>query len=201
MMTRDETKQGALSRAVIDAEKAAKSRPDLLPGHAALAKGDVQAFGLAKHGPCTWREKGTEQADPRTHLASASRHAALVFDDPWSTDDQSGLLHLAHLGAQIDIALDCLRASDPERFDAIRAKLPEAIARMRAEQAHVLPAGWEVRQLVPGRELAVHPDTGFEIDDSDSDAALRRWASAGIHSLDTLTRVRAVVRERNGWQP
>lgn len=119
------------SEADINAEKAAKSRPDLLPGTAALAKGDVQSFGLAKHGPCTWRNEGTDQADPRTHLASASRHAAHVFDDPWSIDEQSGLLNLAHLGAQIDIALDCLRASDPARFDAIRATLPDAIARLR----------------------------------------------------------------------
>ena len=126
----------------IDAEKAAKSRPDLLPGTAALAKGDVQAFGLAKHGPCTWRDKGTEQADPRTHLASASRHAAFVFDDPWSIDEQTGLLHLAHLGAQIDIALDCLRASDPVRFDAIRATLPAALERMRqASLAETLTGG------------------------------------------------------------
>lgn len=125
----------SLTREQIDAEKASKSRPDLLPGAAQLAKGDVQAFGLAKHGPCTWRNEGTEQAEPRTHLASGSRHATFAFDDPWAIDPSSGLLHLAHLGSQIDIALDCLRRSDPERFDAIRATLPATLERMRAERA------------------------------------------------------------------
>jgi hypothetical protein len=134
------------TREQIDAEKASKSRPDLLPGHAALAKGDVQAYGGAKHGPCTWREKGTEQADPRTHIASASRHAAYAFDDPWSTDEASGLLHLAHLGAQIDIALDCLRASDPARFDAIRESLPAAIEALKREQQTAEPS-WHTGQV------------------------------------------------------
>lgn len=118
------------SRAEIDAEKAHKSRPDLLPAVGLLACGDVQAFGLAKHGPCTWRVAGTAQAKPETHGASGSRHAAHAFEDPWSTDPDTGLLHLAHLGAQVLIELDCLRRSDPERFDAIRATLPTTLERM-----------------------------------------------------------------------
>ena len=115
------------TREEIEAEKARKPRPDLIPGAARIAVGRVLAMGCAKHGRCTWTEAGTEQARGETHIASAERHLAALGDSYDALDDESGLPHLWHAAAQMLIAIDCMaRAQGTERA-------PDA-----------LPEGWRV---------------------------------------------------------
>ena len=92
------------TREQIDAEKAQKPRPDLIPGCALLAVGEVLAYGYGKHGRCTWRNAGTEQARAETHIASAWRHMCEIGSD----DAESGLPHLHHAAAQLLIAIECM---------------------------------------------------------------------------------------------
>ena len=145
----------------INAEKDAKPRVDKIPGVALNAIGDVKAYGLCKHGDCTWKKAGTEQADPQTHVASASRHMSDVFDDLWSVDAATGLLNMAHLGAQICIALDCMRRADPARFDAIRATLPATLLRLQAELEAAKAEAKVFAAVFPARAIegeALRPD-------------------------------------------
>lgn len=97
-----------LSREQVDAEKASLPRPDLIPPSALLEEGLVMGMGFRKHGDCTWRQLGTQQADPKTHIASAMRHLVKTLLDPMARDQQSGRVHLAHARAQIGIAIECL---------------------------------------------------------------------------------------------
>ena len=112
-------------RAEIDAEKAAKPRPDLVPGAALTAMGEVMAYGYGKHGRCTWRNAGTEQAKPETHIASAFRHLAQMGADYDERDDESGLPHLHHALSQLAIAVECVGvapAVSPERRAELRSQ-------------------------------------------------------------------------------
>lgn len=104
----------------IDAEKAFKPRVDLIPGHALLEVGRTMAYGFGKHGTCTWRTAGTEQAKASTHVASASRHLAEYLGDPDATEEGSGLSVLAHCAAQLLIAIECRRRelADVPVYDA-----------------------------------------------------------------------------------
>ena len=104
----------------INAEKAAKPRPDLIPGSALLAMGEVMSYGWGKHGDCTWKHAGTEQADPRTHVASAIRHLAEYLDDPDATEEGSGLPVLWHAASQLTIAIDCIQRADAEAANRIQ---------------------------------------------------------------------------------
>ena len=76
-------------------------------GTALLAAGEIMGVGLRKHGPCTWRIAGTEQADPQTHYASAVRHmlehCAGITQDP-----DSGKHPLLHAVCQIAIMINLL---------------------------------------------------------------------------------------------
>jgi len=96
------------TEAEINAEKASKSRPDKLPACALMGGGLVMAYGLQKHGNCTWRVAGTEQADPETHIASAYRHVLEWLDDPSAVEAGSRLPVLYHALSQIAIAIDCI---------------------------------------------------------------------------------------------
>lgn len=104
----------------IDTEKALKPRVDLIPGHALLEVGRTMAYGFNKHGECTWRNAGTEQAKASTHVASASRHLAEYLGDPDATEEGSGLSVLAHCAAQLLIAIECRRRelADVPVYDA-----------------------------------------------------------------------------------
>lgn len=124
------------SQQEIDAEKAAKPRPDLIPGSATLAEGAVDAYGFFKHGPCTWKIAGTEQADPQTHIASACRHIAEYLDNPDAVEAGSGLPVLWHARAQIGIAIDCIARLDRAAFDRQLAGLAPVLAKL-AEGKHV----------------------------------------------------------------
>ena len=105
------------SRSEIDAEKRDKPRPDLLPPRALLGAGAVMAYGLTKHGHCTWRVAGTEQAEPETHLASAMRHLLEHHADPSAVEYGSGLPVLYHALCQIAIAIDCIEDPASSDFD------------------------------------------------------------------------------------
>jgi hypothetical protein len=91
----------------INAEKMGKTRPDLLPACAILGAGKVMGYGFRKHGNCTWRIAGTEQAEVSTHTASALRHVLEYLENPDAVEDGSGLPVLYHALSQIAIAIDC----------------------------------------------------------------------------------------------
>lgn len=76
-------------------------------GKALLVAGEIMAVGLRKHGLCTWRVAGTEQADPQTHYASACRHVAEAFAG-LEADRDSGRPPLTHALTQIAILIDLL---------------------------------------------------------------------------------------------
>lgn len=117
------------TREEIDAEKAHKSRPDLLPANAIMAAGEVMGYGLRKHGNRTWRIAGTEQADPRTHLASLMRHLLAAIDDPAAIDDESGFPHLACVITQACIAYDCEQQRQVESLrEAVRTMTPGPVS-------------------------------------------------------------------------
>lgn len=94
------------TRDEIEAEKALKPRPDLLPACAIIGAGRVMAYGASKHGDCTWRVAGTGQADPQTHLASAYRHLLEFMEDPRAVEEGSGLPVLYHCLSQVAIVID-----------------------------------------------------------------------------------------------
>lgn len=96
------------TQAEIDQEKFGKPRPDLLPACAILGAGKVMGYGFRKHGNCTWRIAGTEQADPQTHYASALRHLLEYGDNPNAIEEGSGLPVLYHALSQIAILIDCI---------------------------------------------------------------------------------------------
>lgn len=149
------------TEAEINAEKAAKPRPDLLParelhriavflenwevanvlgslaafedtlepiwltravvelaqwsgetiGAFLLGCGEVMGYGFRKHGRCTFRVAGSEQADPQTHYASGVRHVLERWDNPAAVEEGSGRPVLWHAGAQFLLTLDLL--NDP----------------------------------------------------------------------------------------
>lgn len=155
------------TEAEINAEKAAKPRPDLLParelarvayqahsmvaadvfsalsrfedtldpeslafvvvtiarwegcsvGELLLHAGDVMGYGFRKHGRCTWRVAGTEQADPQTHYASGVRHLLERMDDADAREEGSGRPVLWHAAAQFLITLDLL--ADPPTIEGV----------------------------------------------------------------------------------
>lgn len=81
---------------------------DLLGGpyYAAMRGGAVMGYGYRKHGRCTWRVAGTEQADPQTHLASAERHLLEWLIDCNATEEGSGFPVLWHAFSQLAILID-----------------------------------------------------------------------------------------------
>lgn len=81
-------------------------------GKALLVAGEVMGMGLIKHGPCTWRVAGTEQAEAQCHYASAVRHLAERLAG-LEADRDSGRDPLVHLLCQVPILIDLL-ADPPE---------------------------------------------------------------------------------------
>lgn len=77
-------------------------------GTALLRAGQVMGYGYRKHGKCTWRVAGTEQADPQTHIASGERHILEWKADPDAVEEGSGLPVLWHALSQYLIAWDLL---------------------------------------------------------------------------------------------
>lgn len=75
---------------------------------ALLCAGEVMGYGFRKHGRCTWRVAGTEQADPQTHLASAERHLLEYLADQHAVEEGSGLSVLWHAFSQLCILYDLI---------------------------------------------------------------------------------------------
>ena len=84
------------------------------PAGVLLLVGEIMGVGLRKHGPCTWRVAGTEQADPQCHYASAVRHM-LEHCAGIETDPDSGRHPLLHAVCQIAIMINLL--DDPPTMD------------------------------------------------------------------------------------
>lgn len=83
------------------------------PAAVLMAAGEIMGVGLRKHGPCTWRIAGTEQADPQTHYASAVRHI-LEHLDGVTVDPDSGKHPLLHAVCQIAIMINLI--DDPPNY-------------------------------------------------------------------------------------
>lgn len=113
---RDLALAGALSALAI--ARADPSMPTILRVEGELAcgilrAGEVMGYGLRKHGRCTWRIAGTEQAEPQTHYASAVRHVLEWLVDVNAVEVGSNFPVLWHLLSQIGITIDLLL--DPPR--------------------------------------------------------------------------------------
>lgn len=109
-----------LTAAEVSAEKAAKPRPDLAPAIAIMGLAHVLAYGFRKHGVCTWRVAGSEQADPQTHLASLERHILEFKLDPNAREEGSGFPVLWHALAQLAILIDLME--DPPTRSGVNDK-------------------------------------------------------------------------------
>lgn len=132
-------------------------------GSHALAMGRVLAYGLAKHGVCTWRVAGTEQADPQTHYASALRHMLEDFADSDAVEEGSGFPVLDHALTQLAILAD-LTVNPPQAAGTNDGQWAIVTARKPAAQAEdwTLPDAyeWEVdenqrtnREFIKSRPL------------------------------------------------
>lgn len=71
-----------------------------------LKAGGPMGYGRRKHGDCTWRQAGTEQALVETHVASAFRHILEYLADNDAVEEGSGDPVLYHAVCQLCIALD-----------------------------------------------------------------------------------------------
>lgn len=79
-----------------------------------MAGGRVMGYGFRKHGNCTWRVAGSEQADVQTHIASAERHLIERMENAGAVEEGSGLPVLEHAFSQVCIAIDLML--DPPRL-------------------------------------------------------------------------------------
>lgn len=82
---------------------------------AMMAAGQVMGYGARKHGDCTWRVAGTDQANPQSHVASAERHLLEYLADPSACEEGSGLPVLYHALSQLLIVAD-LVLDPPQRL-------------------------------------------------------------------------------------
>lgn len=169
----------------IDAEKATKPRPDLVPPRAIMAGGRAMGYGVAKHGPGrtgfgTFRDAGTEQATAESHIASFDRHwqAFKIGRRSGTTnpiDPGTGLAELDCAMAQLGMVVDLVE--DPPAD---------------ASDPWALPEGWEWRTSVMSSSRpwkAVSVREGLEI-----------WAEGfGLvgYAKEKYPEVAELVRRRN----
>ena len=108
-----------------------KRKPPLrfLPPALALAVSEVMEFGAItkNYGPFNWRETEVNQM---VYVEAAMRHL-MCIQDGQDLDDESRLLHWAHVGACVAIALDALSLGKlvDDRF------APGAAAKMISERS------------------------------------------------------------------
>jgi hypothetical protein len=180
-----------LTREEIEAEKAAQPRPDLCPGAALLAIGEVMAYGYGKHGRCTWRTPGTKQAEPETHIASAFRHLAKMGPAYDALDDESGLPHLHCALSQLAIAVDCMRVA-PERD-----RLPESSWRYEPGAVRISPERLaELRDEVDRAGLQPEPRDPASV--CSEGRMTRMTADKALAALRKEVRMLADDMERSG---
>ena len=120
-------------------------------GHA-LAMGRVMAYGYNKHGVCTWRVAGTEQADPQTHYASALRHLLEYSADPLAVEEGSGLPVLDHALSQMAILANLVmdppdRPGENDGRWRIAVEAPEPVVEV-VQEPWELPSEWEWRPFM-----------------------------------------------------
>ena len=69
-----------------------KPRLALVPPESIRAIGEVMTYGVAKYYEGSWRE-----VEPWRYRDALMRHLCAYLEDPYSVDEESGLLHLWHL--------------------------------------------------------------------------------------------------------
>lgn len=74
----------------------------LIPQSALVLMAKVMELGAKKYGPYNWRDK---QVRGTVYVSAAQRHLASWLDGD-STDEESGVSHLAHVMACCSIILD-----------------------------------------------------------------------------------------------
>lgn len=163
-----------------------------------LAMGRVLAYGLAKHGVCTWRVAGTEQADPQTHYASALRHVLEYYYDNDAVEEGSGFPVLDHALTQMAILAD-LVLDPPDKPGTNDGRW--AIAAARKPVAEPLPPLAE--PLPPGYEWARDESQFYQefIRTSDDTAVRAVWLESDgtlYGSLQRDPRLVAILARRHG---
>jgi hypothetical protein len=81
---------------------ALKTPLHLIPPAASREIAPVHAHGAEKYGPYNWRDTPVQSL---TYVAAIMRHLD-AWRDGQDLDPESGLSHLAHIGANINIMLD-----------------------------------------------------------------------------------------------
>lgn len=70
-----------------------KPHPSYVPVELIQAVMEVREYGNAKYGsPDNWR-----RVEPERYHEALLRHVLAMWNDPYSVDSESGLLHLAHV--------------------------------------------------------------------------------------------------------
>lgn len=186
----------------IDAEKASKPRPDLVPPAFMQAAGRALASGLGKHGGGqsgwgTYRDAGTEQALVTTHVASFQRHweafrQGLRDGDPLVRDPGTGLPEIDCACAQLSIIADLL-VHPPEAKTAVESEAKTAV---ESVDGCALPDGLWWEHYGTARD-------GWWIQSDDLDSAM--WLCNGeAHPASRLLKhpdadqLVALLKRRNG---
>lgn len=184
------------TQAEIDAEKALKSRPDLIPTRAILAGGRAFAYGANKHGlgqtgRGTYRDAGTEQAQVATHRASFLRHWCAYWAGEL-IDPESGLSHLDCMQAQLSIIIDLIE--DPPGPQIV-SETVETTAENPADP-WALPAGWCWENWDTNGEWDARDGRGYYV------YAYGPFGNCRVKSsVNAPPEVVALVRRRNGLDP
>jgi len=85
-------------------KEAGSSKPQLvlMPPAAERSICEVLKFGASRYGEFNWRLSHVETA---TYISAIKRHLAAIHEGEW-LDPESGLPHIAHVGASACILLD-----------------------------------------------------------------------------------------------
>lgn len=78
-----------------------KIRPSLVPPEIIYAVTRVREYGTKKyHDPENWRN-----VEPERYFNAMLRHVLAAWDDPYSVDSESGLMHLEHIACNVAFLL------------------------------------------------------------------------------------------------
>ena len=81
---------------------AGKIKPSLVPAEIIWAVARVREYGTAKyHDPNNWRK-----VEPERYHEALLRHTLAVWNEPYSVDSESGLLHLEHIACNVAFLLE-----------------------------------------------------------------------------------------------
>ena len=79
-----------------------KYRLDLVPPEIIEAIGAVRTYGVQKYG----KEYSYRNVEPKRYRAALMRHTCAWLKNPHGVDEESGLLHLAHMACNIAFLLE-----------------------------------------------------------------------------------------------